>query len=56
MKNPFEKHPILLNLSIKELELIVKSIQTTNPDRVDELILYGLYAQFQRKLEELNGQ
>lgn len=54
MKNPFEKLNITISISIHELTILVKTIQSTMPlNKSEEIVIYGLYAKFQRILEEL---
>lgn len=54
MNDPFKKLNVTMSISIHELIILIKTIQSTMPvDKSEEIVIYGLYAKFQRILEEL---
>ena len=55
MKNPFEKHDVVLSLSIGELGVLLSSLRRSIPEGKDEEnIVISLSNQLIEKLNELN--
>lgn len=53
MKNPFEKQEIKLNLSIRQLELLLKILSSSIPDGESEQAVLVIHYELSAKLDEL---